>query len=54
MFLEEATAGAREDRRTSDATGGVGEARDLRPSFAAFSDPNDNTWLFQEITTRLP
>jgi catechol 2,3-dioxygenase-like lactoylglutathione lyase family enzyme len=23
-------------------------------SFATFSDPDDNTWLFQEITTRLP
>jgi catechol 2,3-dioxygenase-like lactoylglutathione lyase family enzyme len=23
-------------------------------SFAAFSDPDGNTWLFQEITTRLP
>ena len=23
-------------------------------SFAAFSDPDGNTWLFQEITSRLP
>jgi predicted enzyme related to lactoylglutathione lyase len=23
-------------------------------SFASFSDPDDNTWLLQEITTRLP
>ena len=23
-------------------------------SFATFSDPDGNTWLFQEITTRLP
>jgi catechol 2,3-dioxygenase-like lactoylglutathione lyase family enzyme len=23
-------------------------------SFIAFSDPDDNTWVFQEITTRLP
>jgi hypothetical protein len=23
-------------------------------SFAAFSDPDGNTWLLQEITTRLP
>jgi hypothetical protein len=23
-------------------------------SYATFSDPDDNSWLFQEITTRLP
>jgi len=25
-----------------------------RRSFASFSDPDGNSWLFQEVTTRLP
>ena len=40
-----------------DSTGRVaGPAPDHRSyfSFACFNDPDGNTWLFQEITTRLP
>jgi catechol 2,3-dioxygenase-like lactoylglutathione lyase family enzyme len=34
--------------------GGVDPARASYSSFAAFSDPDGNGWLFQEITARLP
>jgi catechol 2,3-dioxygenase-like lactoylglutathione lyase family enzyme len=34
--------------------GGVDPARASYSSLAAFSDPDGNGWLFQEITTRLP
>jgi catechol 2,3-dioxygenase-like lactoylglutathione lyase family enzyme len=33
---------------------GVDPARQSYRSFASFSDPDGNGWLFQEITTRLP
>jgi catechol 2,3-dioxygenase-like lactoylglutathione lyase family enzyme len=33
---------------------GPDPARRSYSSFATFSDPDGNTWLFQEITTRLP
>jgi catechol 2,3-dioxygenase-like lactoylglutathione lyase family enzyme len=33
---------------------GPAPARRSYSSFATFSDPDGNTWLFQEITTRLP
>lgn len=34
--------------------GGLDPARGSYASFASFSDPDGNGWLFQEITTRLP
>ena len=34
--------------------GGADPARASYSSFASFSDPDGNGWLFQEITTRLP
>ncbi len=34
--------------------GGADPKRGSYASFAAFSDPDGNGWLFQEITTRLP
>ncbi|WP_410638961.1 VOC family protein [Amycolatopsis sp. lyj-346] len=41
-----------------DATGafapGVHPGRGTYSSFASFSDPDGNTWLLQEITTRFP
>jgi hypothetical protein len=33
---------------------GPSPERDTYGSFAAFSDPDGNGWLLQEITTRLP
>ncbi|PJG54345.1 glyoxalase [Bradyrhizobium forestalis] len=34
--------------------GGVDPKRGSYSSFASFSDPDGNGWLFQEVTTRLP
>src|ERR671923_140061 len=44
----------------SGGAGGTASAAGVAPdgatygSFASFSDPDGNTWLLQEITTRLP
>ena len=45
---------------SSDPTATVASAGAMAPdhrsyfSFATFNDPDGNTWLFQEVTTRLP
>ena len=38
----------------SDRVSGPAAERQSYSSFATFSDPDGNTWLLQEITTRLP
>jgi catechol 2,3-dioxygenase-like lactoylglutathione lyase family enzyme len=43
------------DRFAPDArVAGPADERQTYGSFASFSDPDGNTWLLQEITTRLP
>jgi catechol 2,3-dioxygenase-like lactoylglutathione lyase family enzyme len=43
------------DQFRSDASGHLGgRSADSYSSFASFSDPDGNTWLLQEVTTRLP
>jgi hypothetical protein len=39
---------------TSDRVNGTAPDHASYSSFATFSDPDGNTWLLQEITTRLP
>jgi predicted enzyme related to lactoylglutathione lyase len=39
---------------TSDRIAGPADDRSSYGSFATFNDPDGNTWLLQEITTRLP
>jgi catechol 2,3-dioxygenase-like lactoylglutathione lyase family enzyme len=38
----------------SSRVGGAADDRASYGSFATFSDPDGNTWLLQEVTTRLP
>ncbi|MBR0960177.1 VOC family protein [Bradyrhizobium japonicum] len=38
----------------SARVGGIDPKRGSYSSFASFSDPDGNGWLFQEVTTRLP
>jgi catechol 2,3-dioxygenase-like lactoylglutathione lyase family enzyme len=40
--------------RTSGRVGGPAPDHASYASFATFSDPDDNGWLLQEVTTRLP
>jgi catechol 2,3-dioxygenase-like lactoylglutathione lyase family enzyme len=43
------------DQFRPDANGHLGgRSADSYSSFASFSDPDGNTWLLQEVTTRLP
>jgi catechol 2,3-dioxygenase-like lactoylglutathione lyase family enzyme len=43
------------DQFSPDAIGHLGgRSTDSYGSFASFSDPDGNTWLLQEVTTRLP
>jgi catechol 2,3-dioxygenase-like lactoylglutathione lyase family enzyme len=43
------------DQFGPDASGHLsGRSADSYSSFASFSDPDGNTWLLQEVTTRLP
>jgi catechol 2,3-dioxygenase-like lactoylglutathione lyase family enzyme len=43
------------DQFRPDASGHLGgRSADSYSSFASFSDPDGNTWLLQEVTTRLP
>ena len=52
--FHEGGSGARFDQLSNGrATGPAPENGSYR-SFASFSDPDENTWLFQEVTTRLP
>ena len=47
--------GALGDRfREADREAGTSPGRSSYGSFAAFSDPDGNGWLLQEVTTRLP
>jgi predicted enzyme related to lactoylglutathione lyase len=39
---------------TSDRVAGPSDERASYGSFATFDDPDGNTWLLQEVTTRLP
>ena len=40
--------------RPSERVGGPAPDHATYRSFASFSDPDDNSWLLQEVTTRLP
>jgi catechol 2,3-dioxygenase-like lactoylglutathione lyase family enzyme len=42
------------DENTKGRASGPAEERATYASFATFSDPDGNSWLLQEITTRLP
>jgi catechol 2,3-dioxygenase-like lactoylglutathione lyase family enzyme len=46
--------GAQFEPRAAGRVGGPSPDRTSYGSFATFSDPDGNTWLLQEITTRLP
>jgi catechol 2,3-dioxygenase-like lactoylglutathione lyase family enzyme len=48
------TPGAQFQPDTGDRIAGPADERASYSSFATFSDPDGNTWLLQEITTRLP
>jgi catechol 2,3-dioxygenase-like lactoylglutathione lyase family enzyme len=39
---------------TADRVDGAADQRSSYGSFATFDDPDGNTWLLQEVTTRLP
>jgi catechol 2,3-dioxygenase-like lactoylglutathione lyase family enzyme len=51
--FHEGSLGAR-FHATSDRLSGPAADRGTYGSFASFSDPDGNGWLFQEVTTRLP
>jgi predicted enzyme related to lactoylglutathione lyase len=48
------TPGAQFQPDTSDRIAGPADGRASYSSFATFSDPDGNSWLLQEVTTRLP
>ncbi|HET6988731.1 MAG TPA: VOC family protein [Kribbella sp.] len=48
------TPGGQFESGTSDRITGPADERASYSSFATFSDPDGNTWLLQEVTTRLP
>jgi len=52
--FHEGTPGARFHPATSGRLSGPAPDRATYRSFASFSDPDGNGWLFQEVTTRLP
>jgi catechol 2,3-dioxygenase-like lactoylglutathione lyase family enzyme len=52
--FHEGTPGARFDPATNGRLSGPVPDRSSYRSFASFSDPDGNGWLFQEVTTRLP
>jgi catechol 2,3-dioxygenase-like lactoylglutathione lyase family enzyme len=53
--FHEGSIGGRFDRPGStDRIDGASPDRGSYASFASFSDPDGNSWLLQEITTRLP
>jgi hypothetical protein len=52
--FHEGTAGARFHPATNGRVSGPAPDRGSYRSFASFSDPDGNGWLFQEVTTRLP
>jgi len=52
--FHEGAPGARFYPGTSGRVSGPAPDRSSYRSFASFSDPDGNGWLFQEVTTRLP
>jgi catechol 2,3-dioxygenase-like lactoylglutathione lyase family enzyme len=52
--FHEGAAGARFEPTADARVGGPAADPDSYKSFATFSDPDGNSWLFQEVTTRLP
>jgi catechol 2,3-dioxygenase-like lactoylglutathione lyase family enzyme len=52
--FHEATRGARFRPAADGRASGPAPDRGSYGSFATFSDPDGNGWLFQEVTTRLP
>jgi catechol 2,3-dioxygenase-like lactoylglutathione lyase family enzyme len=52
--FHEGSPGARFAHGTSGRVDGLAPNRGSYSSFASFSDPDGNGWLFQEVTTRLP
>jgi catechol 2,3-dioxygenase-like lactoylglutathione lyase family enzyme len=52
--FHEGTPGARFHPATNGRLSGPAPDRGSYRSFASFSDPDGNGWLFQEVTTRLP
>jgi catechol 2,3-dioxygenase-like lactoylglutathione lyase family enzyme len=52
--FHEGTPGARFHRATDGRVSGPSPDRASYGSFASFSDPDGNSWLLQEVTTRLP
>ncbi len=52
--FHEGTRGARFHHATNGRVSGPAPDRSSYRSFASFSDPDGNGWLFQEVTTRLP
>jgi catechol 2,3-dioxygenase-like lactoylglutathione lyase family enzyme len=53
-IFHEATLGARFDLGADGRLSGPSPDRSTYGSFATFSDPDGNSWLLQEITSRLP
>jgi catechol 2,3-dioxygenase-like lactoylglutathione lyase family enzyme len=53
-LFHEGSPGARFDLQAQTRVSGLAPDRGTYRSFAAFSDPDGNGWLLQEITTRLP
>jgi catechol 2,3-dioxygenase-like lactoylglutathione lyase family enzyme len=52
--FHEGTPGARFHHATNGRLSGPAPDRSSYRSFASFSDPDGNGWLYQEVTTRLP
>jgi catechol 2,3-dioxygenase-like lactoylglutathione lyase family enzyme len=52
--FHEGTPGARFAHAANGRVSGPAPDRGSYRSFASFSDPDGNGWLFQEVTTRLP
>ena len=52
--FHEGVPGARFDTAANSRVSGPAPDHRSYSSFATFSDPDGNSWLFQEITTRLP
>ncbi len=52
--FHEGARGARFQYAANDRVSGPSPDRKSYGSFATFSDPDGNGWLFQEVTTRLP
>jgi hypothetical protein len=52
--FHEGTLGARFESLASERVAGAAPDHGSYGSFVAFSDPDGNSWLVQEVTTRLP